>query len=245
MTDELLAYSIAKMKEYGIVDSGDTLKDGIGAMTDARMASFFDKMVRAGVVRRDRFPQGLHAALRQQGRRPRICGRRTRRRDGRARSLVRKRRQVGLAVRLRGVTKVYDNGVCAGAARPRRAQKRVRVAARAVRLRKIDGAAADRGLSAPTGRSGFSHRAGGRAGPLHRLCVSGADADAVDQRAGECAAAAEACACAGAKADARVGEALAQVGLAEFADAYPRELSGGMKMRVSLARALVTDPISC
>jgi NitT/TauT family transport system substrate-binding protein len=53
MTDELLAYSIAKMKEYGIVDSGDTLKDGIGAMSDAHVASFFDKMVRAGVVKRD------------------------------------------------------------------------------------------------------------------------------------------------------------------------------------------------
>src|SRR6267154_4749543 len=51
MTDELLAYSVAKMKQYGIVDSGDALKDGIGAMTDERMASFFDKMVRAGVVR--------------------------------------------------------------------------------------------------------------------------------------------------------------------------------------------------
>src|SRR4051794_31322870 len=51
MTDALLAYSVAKMKEYGIVDSGDTLKDGIGAMNDARVASFFDKMVRAGVVR--------------------------------------------------------------------------------------------------------------------------------------------------------------------------------------------------
>ena len=45
-----------------------------------------------------------------------------------------------------------------------------------------------------------------------------------------------------AEADARIGEALAQVGLTEFAAAFPRELSGGMKMRVSLARALVTDP---
>jgi NitT/TauT family transport system substrate-binding protein len=53
MTDELIAYSIARMKEYGIVDSGDALRDGIGAMNDARMASFFDKMVRAHVVRAD------------------------------------------------------------------------------------------------------------------------------------------------------------------------------------------------
>ncbi len=51
MTDELLAYSIAKMKEYGIVDSGDASTLGIGAMTDARMKNFYDKMVRAGVVK--------------------------------------------------------------------------------------------------------------------------------------------------------------------------------------------------
>ncbi|MDJ1158364.1 ABC transporter substrate-binding protein [Chelatococcus sp. SYSU_G07232] len=51
ITDEVIAYSIAKMKEYGIVDSGDALKSGIGAMTEERMKSFFDKMVKAGVVK--------------------------------------------------------------------------------------------------------------------------------------------------------------------------------------------------
>ena len=40
----------------------------------------------------------------------------------------------------------------------------------------------------------------------------------------------------------RVNEAIERVGLADFAAAFPRELSGGMKMRASLARALVTDP---
>ena len=53
MDDEQIAFSIAKMKEYGIVDSGDSLTLGMGAMTDARMKSFFDKMVKAGVVRGD------------------------------------------------------------------------------------------------------------------------------------------------------------------------------------------------
>jgi len=51
MTDALLGFSIAKMKQYGVVDSGDTLKLGIGAMTDERMKNFFDKMVAAGVVK--------------------------------------------------------------------------------------------------------------------------------------------------------------------------------------------------
>jgi NitT/TauT family transport system substrate-binding protein len=51
MTDDLLAYSVAAMKKYGIVDSGDALTLGIGAMTDARMRAFFDEMVRAGVAK--------------------------------------------------------------------------------------------------------------------------------------------------------------------------------------------------
>ena len=39
-----------------------------------------------------------------------------------------------------------------------------------------------------------------------------------------------------------VDQALSRVGLTDFAQAYPRELSGGMKMRCSIARALVTEP---
>jgi NitT/TauT family transport system ATP-binding protein len=45
-----------------------------------------------------------------------------------------------------------------------------------------------------------------------------------------------------AQSRARIGEILEKVGLSGFDKAYPRELSGGMKMRVSIARALVTRP---
>jgi NitT/TauT family transport system substrate-binding protein len=41
----------SQLKEYGIVDSGDTETMGIGAMTDERIASFYDKMVKAGVIK--------------------------------------------------------------------------------------------------------------------------------------------------------------------------------------------------
>jgi NitT/TauT family transport system substrate-binding protein len=50
MTDEAIAYAIDKMKSAGIVDSGDTETMGIGAMTEAKVKDFFDKMVAAGVV---------------------------------------------------------------------------------------------------------------------------------------------------------------------------------------------------
>ena len=45
-----------------------------------------------------------------------------------------------------------------------------------------------------------------------------------------------------AQARAAVTQALLRVGLADFAQSYPRELSGGMKMRTSIARALATEP---
>ena len=53
MTDALLAYGIDKMKQYGVVDSGEAKTDGIGAMTDARWKDFFDTMVKAGVYPAD------------------------------------------------------------------------------------------------------------------------------------------------------------------------------------------------
>jgi NitT/TauT family transport system substrate-binding protein len=51
--DDQLAFSLAKMKEYGIVDSGDALKLGIGAMTDERMQAFFAQTVQAGLFKPD------------------------------------------------------------------------------------------------------------------------------------------------------------------------------------------------
>ena len=67
MTDALIAYGIAKIKEYGIVDSGDAKTGGIGAMTEARWRDFFDTMAQAGVYPAGpRLPQGVHLAIRQQ-----------------------------------------------------------------------------------------------------------------------------------------------------------------------------------
>ena len=57
MTEAQLAYSVQALKDYGIVDSGDAESLGIGAMTEARMAEFYAKMVAAGVL-----PAGLDIA---------------------------------------------------------------------------------------------------------------------------------------------------------------------------------------
>ena len=53
MTDELIAYSRANMKENGIVDSGDSKSGGIGVMTDARWKAFFDLMAADGLYPKD------------------------------------------------------------------------------------------------------------------------------------------------------------------------------------------------
>jgi NitT/TauT family transport system substrate-binding protein len=54
MNDEQIAFSIEQMKKFGIVDSGDAEKLGIGAMTDERIKGFYDQMVKAKVV-----PEGI------------------------------------------------------------------------------------------------------------------------------------------------------------------------------------------
>lgn len=49
MSDELLAYGRGKLKEYGVVESGDAKVGGIGAMNDARWKAFFDVMAADGL----------------------------------------------------------------------------------------------------------------------------------------------------------------------------------------------------
>ncbi|GAB4372890.1 MAG: ABC transporter substrate-binding protein [Elainellaceae cyanobacterium] len=50
MTDEQLAFGVEKMKEYGLIVSGDSEAMGIGAMTDARWEEFFTQMVEYGIL---------------------------------------------------------------------------------------------------------------------------------------------------------------------------------------------------
>lgn len=53
ITEDQIAFSIAKIKEYGLVDSGDALTKGVGAMNDARIKTFFEQMVKAHVEPQD------------------------------------------------------------------------------------------------------------------------------------------------------------------------------------------------
>jgi len=51
MTDDYIEASVKLMKDQGIVDSGDAVSKGIGAIDEARIKSFYDKMVKAGVYK--------------------------------------------------------------------------------------------------------------------------------------------------------------------------------------------------
>jgi NitT/TauT family transport system ATP-binding protein len=150
----------------------------------------------------------------------------------------------GLAVSLREVTKVYDNGVMALGPLDLAVRKGEFVSllgpsgcGKSTALRIMAG------LAAPSaGRVEVAHHDGGLPGqsigfvfqePTLMPWTSVRENVRLPLKLARAPAS---------ESEPRVMEALTRVGLAEFADSFPRELSGGMKMRVSLARALVTDP---
>ncbi len=151
----------------------------------------------------------------------------------------------GLAVSLRGVTKVYDSGVIALGPFDLDVHKGEFVSllgpsgcGKSTALRLIAGLSAPTSGTVRVSRSDIAMRGGHSIGfvfqePTLMPWTSVRENVRLPLKLAHVAAA---------EADARIDAALAQMGLADFAGAYPRELSGGMKMRVSLARALVTDP---
>ena len=151
----------------------------------------------------------------------------------------------GLAVSLRAVTKVFDNGVAALGPLDLDIARGEFVSllgpsgcGKSTALRVIAG------LTSPTtGSVEVSHHAGdGR--PRHGIGFVFQEPTLMPWTtvARNVRLPLKLAGVAAAESDARSAEALARVGLSDFAAAYPRELSGGMRMRVSLARALVTDP---
>ena len=159
--------------------------------------------------------------------------------------------RAGLAVSLRGVTKVYDNGVAALGPLDLDVRKGEFVSllgpsgcGKSTALRLIAGLSAPSSGSVSVARPVNAARPAGADGagqsigvvfqePTQMPWASVRENVRLPLKLSHVPAA---------QAVVRVSAALTQVGLADFADAYPRELSGGMKMRVSLARALVTDP---
>ena len=229
MTDALLAYSIAKMKEYGIVDSGDSLKLGIGAMTDARM----EKLLRQDGARRrgqsrasttsapTRCNSSTRASASSCGRNERV--RPDHRLAARRRQDVRTRHRRARSASI-STCATANSSRCSGPSG----------CGKSTALRIIAGlsaASARRLVEWPNGAGeiGFVFQEPtlmpwANVAANVRLPLKLAHADEALSRAAVGAGA-------GARRPGRF-----------CATPIPRELSGGMKMRVSIARALVTEP---
>ncbi|WP_315735040.1 ABC transporter ATP-binding protein [Bradyrhizobium sp. SZCCHNR1093] len=154
-------------------------------------------------------------------------------------------RAVATAVRLRGVTKVYESGVAALGPIDLTISKGEFVSllgpsgcGKSTALRLIAGLASPSGGTVDVAASASETHPGHRIGfvfqePTLMPWTSVRDNVGLPLKLAHVPAT---------EARPRIDAALAQVGLPDFADAFPRELSGGMKMRASLARALVTRP---
>ncbi len=242
MTDDKMAYALKVMNENGIVRSGDALKLGIGAMTDERWKSFYETDDGGRrVPERARLQEGLQPRIRQQGRRRVSLGASW---PAGTEPAARGRPLVSI----RNVSKQFSNGTLA------------------IRGVNLDIAAGEflsllgpsgcgkstllriiAGLGAPSAGTiewpTSSHDARGRAerqlGFVFQDPTLMPWANVIRNVMLPLTLAARR---PRPRLSARAAEMIELVGLKGFEKAYPRELSGGMRMRVSIARALVTRP---
>ena len=256
MTREQLDFSVTQMIEYGIADSGAALDAGIGAMSPERIADFYNTMVDAGVAPEGIDPDAdLHDGFREQGCRPdaesRAYGELILAHDDTVlspdfeeRPASRGATDASAVVTLSGVGKTFENGTQALARTDLRVGEGEFLSllgpsgcGKSTILRLVSGldTPSEGSLVWRENRAGFDDNRVGFVFQEPTLMPWAKVFDNVwlplrlkgtSRRA----------------ASERIMDALTSVGLADSAQSYPRELSGGMKMRVSIARALATDP---
>ena len=240
MTDDQLAYSVAKLKEYGIVGGGDAARLGIGIMTDARIKASYDFLVSAKLIdpAKVEMSKSYDTPVREGHQGPAVT-------MPDASPAV---AEPHPAVEVLSAEKTYPDGTHALQPVDLRIEEGEFVTllgpsgcGKSTLLKMIAGSARPErraGSCCGASRSASSEASGRRIAFVFQspTLMPWANVAANVRLPLDLAGVPRA------ESDPRVADALALVGLKKFAGALPRTLSGGMQMRVSIARGLVTEP---